>query len=136
MTTRTDEATGELRASAAAGVPEHNLAANTPGEPHAWDVDAALVRVAGANPQGFKERLRELALAYRAEEDQHLSFDEVQALATASARDTLSAKQAAHVQGCAFCRNLIDTLVGSNEERDAFLRLVGKHERRAQPEVI
>jgi hypothetical protein len=133
MTTRTDESIGELGATAAAAVPEHSLAANTPGEPRAWDVDAALVRVAGANPQGFKERLRELALAYRAEEDQHLSFDEVQALATASARDTLSGKQAAHVQGCAFCRNLIDTLVGSNEERDAFLRLVGQHERRAEP---
>jgi hypothetical protein len=134
MITRNDETTGEFRASASAALPEHSLAANTPGEARPWDVDAALVRVAGGNAQGFKERLRELALAYRAEEDQHLSFDEVQALAPASVRDTLSAKQAAHVQDCAFCRNLIDTIIGSNEERDAFLRLVGQHERRAEPE--
>ena len=132
MTTRHDTTPGPIQAAAASTVPEHSLAANTPGESRAWDVDAALVRVAGGNAQAFKGRLRELALAYRAEEDQHLSFNEVQALATASAWDTLSAKQAAHVHDCAFCRNLIDTLVGSNEERDAFLRLVGQHERRAE----
>jgi hypothetical protein len=136
MTTRSDEATGEIRASGSAAVPEHSLAVNAPGEAHAWDVDAALERVAAGNAQDFKERLRELALAYRAEEDQHLSFDEVQALSSTSARDALSAKQAAHVHDCAFCRNLIDTLVGSNEERDTFLQLVRQHERRANPEVI
>jgi hypothetical protein len=133
MTTRNDTTTVQVQAASASTVPERSLAANTPGEPHAWDVDAALVRVAGGNAQAFKERLRELALGYRAEEDEHLPFDEVQALATASAGEALSAKHAAHVRDCAFCRNLIDTLVGSNEERDAFLQLVGQHERRARP---
>jgi hypothetical protein len=131
-----EAASQEMEGATSGKIPISDHGMVSPGESRAWDVDAALVRVAGGNAQAFKGRLRELALAYRAEEDQHLSFNEVQALATASAWDTLSAKQAAHVHDCAFCRNLIDTLVGSNEERDAFLRLVGQHERRAEPDVI
>lgn len=135
MTTRNEETGRKTPGSTSSPLAEHGLGAIAPGDRRAWDVDAALARVAGRNPDPFKERLRDLAMAYRAEEDQHLSFDEVQALSREVAGEAFSAKQIAHVRDCNFCRNLIDTIVGSKEERDAFLQLVRQHEHRVEPEA-
>jgi hypothetical protein len=104
-----------------------HIEAVAPGRRHPWDVDAALVRVAGGSAGDLHEQLRRIAFAYRAEEDAHLSFDEVQTLVEPGAHE-LPMERHAHAHGCAFCRELIDTIDGSATERDAFLELVRQHE--------
>src|SRR5690349_14607919 len=106
-------------------------AATGPGRGREWDVDAAFARVAGRNVDGLKERLRELAQADREDEDHHLSFDEVQATVGSLQAQELAPERLAHVRGCRFCKELIDTVVGSEEERVLFLDLVRRHERAA-----
>ena len=91
-----------------------------PGRGREWDVDAALAFIAGQNVDGLEERLRELAHAYHEDADLHLSFDEVQTAVGGSQAQELTREQLAHVKNCRFCKELIDTVVGSRRKARPF----------------
>ena len=80
-----------------------------PSERRDWDVQAAFTRLAGADVDGFRKAISERAAQYCTEQDQHLSFEEVQAAVADGDIPSLAADRQ-HFQECSFCQELRDAI--------------------------
>lgn len=102
-------------------------AGKPPSERRDWDVQAAFTRLAGADVEGFRKTISERAAQYCADQDQHLSFEEIQA-AVADADIQLADDRQQHLQECSFCQELRDAITPSEVDHQGFLEILKRYE--------
>jgi hypothetical protein len=99
-----------------------------PSERRDWDVQAAFTRLAGADVDGFRKAISERAAQYCTEQDQHLSFEEVQAAVADGDIPSLAADRQQHFQECSFCQELRDAITPSEVDRQGFVEILKRYE--------
>jgi len=87
-----------------------------PSERRDWDVQAAFIRLAGADVDAFRKAISERAAQYCAQQDAHLSFEEIQAAVADGDIRSLAADRQQHFQECSFCQELRDAITPSEDE--------------------